>query len=72
MGQYSEDGEQEMAFQLFYWGYALGVILLSVLVAFTFGSLENEGRPFMEDLKQADGSMLGSAFLVGFSHKQMN
>ncbi|HER09489.1 MAG TPA: multidrug DMT transporter permease [Bacteroides sp.] len=56
---------KKWAFQLFYWDYALGVLILSLVLAFTMGSIGNEGRSFLPDLAQADGSALGSAFLGG-------
>ncbi len=52
-------------FQLFYWDYAIGVLLLSLLMAFTVGSIGTEGRSFVADLSQAEFSALGSAFLGG-------
>jgi glucose uptake protein len=52
-------------FQLFYWDYAIGVLLLSLILAFTAGSIGTEGRSFTTDLSQADLSALGSAFLGG-------
>jgi len=52
-------------FQLFYWDYALGVLILSLLLAFTAGSVGTEGRSFLNDLAQANLSSLGSAFLGG-------
>jgi glucose uptake protein len=52
-------------FQLFYWDYAIGVLLLSLLMAFTAGSSGTEGRSFIADLSQASFSSLGSAFLGG-------
>jgi glucose uptake protein len=52
-------------FQLFYWDYAIGVLLLSLILAFTAGSIGTEGRSFTADLSQADFSALGSAFLGG-------
>jgi len=52
-------------FQLFYWDYAIGVLLLSLLLAFTAGSIGTGGRSFISDLSQADASALGSAFLGG-------
>jgi glucose uptake protein len=55
----------EWRFQLFYWDYALGVLLLSLLLAFTLGSHGSDGRGFLIDLAQADGKWLGSAFLGG-------
>jgi glucose uptake protein len=56
---------KEWRFQLFYWDYALGVFLLSLLLAFTMGSSGSGGRGFLADLGQADSHWLGSAFLGG-------
>jgi glucose uptake protein len=56
---------KEWRFQLFYWDYAIGVLLLSLLLAFTMGSSGSGGRGFMADLQQADTKWLGSAFLGG-------
>ena len=57
--------EREWRFQLFYWDYAIGVLLLSLILAFTLGSSGTEGRPFLADLHQADAKWLGSALLGG-------
>ncbi|MEM7656486.1 MAG: multidrug DMT transporter permease [Bacteroidota bacterium] len=56
---------QKWPFQLFYWDYALGVVLLTLVFAFTMGSSGTEGRPFLDDLSQGKGSALGSAFIGG-------
>ena len=53
------------SFQLFYWDYAIGVLLLALLLAFTLGSSGAGGRGFLADLHQADPKWLGSAFLGG-------
>jgi len=52
-------------FQLFYWDYAIGVLLLSLILAFTLGSHGTGGRGFIEDLHQADTGWLRSAFIGG-------
>lgn len=52
-------------FELFYWDYVLGIVLTSLLVAFTLGSTGSEGRPFLADLGQADRTTIGSALLGG-------
>ncbi len=52
-------------FELFYWDYALGVLLLALAFAFTLGSLGSEGRPFLQDLCQAGSSNVVSALLGG-------
>ena len=56
---------KEWRFQLFYWDYAAGVLLLSLLLAFTMGSMGSAGRPFLADLGQAETRWLGSAFVGG-------
>jgi len=56
---------REWRFQLFYWDYAIGVLLLALLLAFTAGSAGHAGRPFLDDLTQAGARNLGLAFLGG-------
>jgi glucose uptake protein len=56
---------KEWRFQLYYWDYAIGVLLLALLLAFTMGSTGTSGRSFLTDLHQADAKWLGSAFLGG-------
>ena len=52
-------------FELFYWDYVIGILLFSLIGAFTLGSMGGEGRSFLDDLKQADGANIGSALLGG-------
>lgn len=56
---------KEWRFQLFYWDYAVGVLLLSLMLAFSLGSTGAGGRPFVADLSQAAPRWLASAFLGG-------
>jgi len=56
---------REWRFQLFYWDYAIGVLLLALLLAFTAGSTGDVGRGFLADLAQAESRSLGLAFLGG-------
>ncbi len=56
---------KEWRFQLFYWDYSVGVLLLSLLFAFTLGSFGSEGRTFLADIGQADAASFGWAFLGG-------
>ena len=56
---------KEWRFQLFYWDYAIGVLLLALILAFTIGSMGTGGRGFLADLRQADGQWLWSALLGG-------
>lgn len=50
---------------LFYWDYVIGILLFSLISAFTLGSIGEEGRSFLTDLGQADYSNIGSALLGG-------
>jgi glucose uptake protein len=52
-------------YQLFYWDYVFGALLLSLLFAFTLGSIGDGGRTFLVDLSQASWYAIGSAFLGG-------
>jgi glucose uptake protein len=50
---------------LFYWDYCLGIVLFTLILALTLGSFGSNGRSFIQDLVQADGKAIGSAFLGG-------
>jgi glucose uptake protein len=52
-------------FELFYWDYVIGVVLISLVFACTLGSIGSAGRPFLQDLHQAAASNLLHAFLGG-------
>ncbi len=56
---------REWRFQLFYWDYAIGVLLLALILGFTLGSTGEYGRPLAADLHQAEMRWLGSAFFGG-------
>lgn len=52
-------------FELFYWDYALGILLLSLLMAFTMGSYGTVGMPFLENMAQADKEHILSSLIGG-------
>ncbi|WP_425398942.1 GRP family sugar transporter [Aeoliella sp.] len=52
-------------FELFYWDYVFGVVLMSLVFAFTLGSIGEGGRSFMDDVQQAEAGNMGSAMLGG-------
>lgn len=52
-------------YELFYWDYVIGILVLSLVFAFTLGSTGENGRGFLADLQQADSSNLLSAFIGG-------
>lgn len=64
-GNTQKIAEKQWSFQLFYWDYAIGVLLMALLLAFTAGSTGSEGRSFMTDLAQADFQSLSMAFMGG-------
>ena len=41
-------------YELFYWDYVIGMVLFSLLLGFTMGSIGTEGRSFVADLSQAN------------------
>ncbi len=57
--------DKKWEFPLYYWDYAIGLVLTTLLFGFTFGSHGAGGRGFMEDLAQANGTALTSAFVGG-------
>lgn len=57
--------EKSWRFELFYWDYVIGILLLSLLFAFTLGSSGEQGRSFLIDLQQADARSIQSALLGG-------
>jgi glucose uptake protein len=48
-------------FELFYWDYGFGILISTLLMAFTIGSYGSEGRSFLQDLHQADKENIISA-----------
>lgn len=56
---------KDWPFQLFYWDYTIGTVVLVLILGLTMGSIGTEGRPFLADIAQADLDSLGSAFLGG-------
>lgn len=41
-------------YELFYWDYVIGMVLFTLLLGFTMGSIGTEGRGFVADLAQAN------------------
>ena len=52
-------------FELFYWDLVIGIFLMSLIAAFTVGSIGSQGRPFLTDLGQAEFSSIIFAMLGG-------
>jgi glucose uptake protein len=52
-------------FELFYWDYTIGVLLLTLILGLTLGSNGTVGRPFLTDLEQASHASIHSALVGG-------
>jgi len=59
-------------YEFFYWDYVLGVLILSLIFAFTLGSIGENGRDFISDINQAGLKNIGSAFLGGIVFNAAN
>jgi len=52
-------------FELFYWDFVIGIIIISLIAAFALGSMGDQGRTFLEDLTTADTSSIIYAMMGG-------
>jgi glucose uptake protein len=52
-------------FELFYWDYTIGVLLLSLILGLTLGSSGQDGRSFLADVSQSSRSSIVSALIGG-------
>jgi glucose uptake protein len=59
-------------YELFYWDYVIGILLFSLISAFTLGSMGEQGRSFLSDLSQATLSNISSAFVGGIVFNAAN
>lgn len=58
-------GKDKWPFALYYWDYAIGVVLLAVLLCLTLGSFGSAGEPVLPNLTAAKGEHLWRAFASG-------
>ena len=59
-------------YELFYWDYVIGMVLFTLLLGFTMGSMGSEGRPFVEDLMQASTASIVSVIIGGIIFNASN
>lgn len=59
-------------FELFYWDYVIGILMFSLLLGFTLGSNGENGREFLEDIKQAESGNILNAMLGGIIFNASN
>lgn len=58
-------GVKNYRFELFYWDYAIGIFLISLVLAFTMGSIHGGASSFLVNLKTADRGNMVYALIGG-------
>src|ERR1700691_1978958 len=58
-------GVKNYRFELFYWDYAVGIFLISVILAFTMGSTAGDPASFLNNVQAADSSNIVSTLVGG-------
>src|SRR6476660_2646219 len=58
-------GVKNYRFELFYWDYAVGIFLISLIFAFTLGSSTNDANSFLNNVRAADTSNIVSVMIGG-------
>ena len=58
-------GVKNYRFELFYWDYAIGIFLISLVLAFTMGSSGHDSSSFMNNVQSADISNIISTLVGG-------
>jgi glucose uptake protein len=58
-------GKANWPFQLYYWDYAVGVLVFALLFAFTAGSTGSSGQPALANFQAASAGSIGTALLSG-------
>jgi len=58
-------GVKNYRFELFYWDYAVGIFLVSLVLAFTMGSTGNDAHSFLNNVRAADTSNIKDAMIGG-------
>jgi glucose uptake protein len=58
-------GVKNYRFELFYWDYAIGIFLISLILALTMGSTGHDSSSFLNNIHSADPSNIASAMVGG-------
>jgi len=58
-------GVKNYRFELFYWDYAIGIFLISLILAFTMGSSGHDSHSFVNNVQAADTSNIVSTLVGG-------
>ena len=59
-------GTKHYRFELFYWDYAIGIVVISVGLALTMGTTGSAGESFITNLRAASPSNFAYALIAGF------
>lgn len=59
-------------FELFYWDYVIGIVILSLVMGLSLGSIGEQGRSFTEDLAQLSSASIWSAIVGGIIFNASN
>ena len=58
-------GVKNYRFELYYWDYAVGIFLISLILAFTMGSTGNDANSFLNNVHSADTTNIVSTMVGG-------
>ena len=58
-------GVKNYRFELFYWDYAIGIFLISLILALTMGSTGHDSSSFLNNIHSADTSNIISTMIGG-------
>src|ERR1700689_2879557 len=58
-------GVKNYRFELFYWDYAIGIFLISLILALTMGSTGNDASSFLNNVRSADTGNIGFTMGAG-------
>ena len=58
-------GVKNYRFELFYWDYAIGIVLISLILAFTMGSTARDANSFLNNVHSADSANIISTMVGG-------
>jgi glucose uptake protein len=58
-------GVKNYRFELFYWDYAVGIFVISLILALTMGSTGHDSSSFLNNVHSADGSNIVYALIGG-------
>src|ERR1700716_4404535 len=58
-------GVKNYRFELFYWDYAIGIFLISLILALTMGNTGNDPSSFLNNVRSADHQNIAMAMIGG-------